>query len=102
MRAIWFSAHSLYGRRAVCTWTYFDQHPFHLLSKPQKSATKELIVVIIIKTFPSLGTRVTDRREGESCQGGERNRQTYLGDITKEDKEPNGDDGLFIEHVELL
>jgi hypothetical protein len=29
-------------------------------------------------------------------------KSTYLGDITKEDKVSNGNDGLFIENVELL
>jgi hypothetical protein len=31
-----------------------------------------------------------------------RNRPTHLGDISKEDKVPDCNDGLLVEHVELL
>ena len=54
--------------------------------------------------FPLRGQSHTGDRK-RVTEGGAVEREkkpTYLGDITKKDKVPNGNDGLLIEHIELL
>ncbi len=47
-----------------------------------------------------MGQLHTNDREGEVSR--KENKLTHLGDISKEDNVPKGNDGLLIEHVELL
>jgi hypothetical protein len=95
IRAMWFSAH--YGRRMVCSnaHAYFDQHPF--CYSPQ-----------LMKSGGSSPSHLNDRKapqrkEIENKMKNPHPRQsTHFGDVSKEDKVPNCDDGLLVEHVKLL
>jgi hypothetical protein len=98
MRAMRFSAHSLYGRRMASTnaHAYSDQHPFCYSPQLVKSGGSSLSHLDHRKA----SQRKKNRKRNEKFTP--KGRVRTLGDTSNQNKVPNCDDGPLVEHVKFL